>query len=96
MLAFAWGGVIRMMAEAAGAELDEIREVFERATFDRDIVLPYGTVEAGTQAGLRFEVQGIVDGEPKIIAEHVTRHGRRRRARVAERRAAPRASTASS
>jgi 4-hydroxy-tetrahydrodipicolinate reductase len=73
VLGFAWGGVIRMMAEAAGAELEEIREQFERATFDRDIVLPYGTIEAGTQAGLRFEVQGIVDGEPKIIAEHVTR-----------------------
>ena len=24
-------------------------------------------------AGLRFEVQGIVDGQPKIIVEHVTR-----------------------
>jgi 4-hydroxy-tetrahydrodipicolinate reductase len=73
VLGFAWGGVIRMIAEAVGAEVEETREVFERATLDRDIVLPFGTVEAGTQAGLRFEVQGIVDGEPKIIAEHVTR-----------------------
>jgi 4-hydroxy-tetrahydrodipicolinate reductase len=73
VLAFAWGGAIRMIAEAAGAELEEIREVHERATLDRDIVLPYGTVKAGTQAGLRFEVQGIVGGEPRIIAEHVTR-----------------------
>ena len=73
VLGFAWGGVIRMIAEAAGAELEEIREEYERATLDRDIVLPYGTVEAGTQAGLRFEVQGIVGGEPQIIAEHVTR-----------------------
>jgi 2,4-diaminopentanoate dehydrogenase len=73
VLAFAWGGVIRMIAEAAGAELDEIREVHEKAAIDRDIVLPYGTVEAGTQAGLRFEVQGIVGGRPVIIAEHVTR-----------------------
>jgi hypothetical protein len=73
VLGFAWGGVIRMIAEAAGAEVEEVREVFERATLDRDIVLPYGTVKAGTQAGLRFEVQGIVGGEPRIIAEHVTR-----------------------
>jgi 4-hydroxy-tetrahydrodipicolinate reductase len=73
VLGFAWGGVIRMMAEGLGAELDEIREVHERATLDRDIVLPFGTVEAGTQAGLRFEVQGVVGGEPRIIAEHVTR-----------------------
>jgi len=73
VLGFAWGGAIRMMAEAVGAEVEEIREVYERATLDRDIVLPYGTVEAGTQAGLRFEVQGIVGGQPRIICEHVTR-----------------------
>jgi 4-hydroxy-tetrahydrodipicolinate reductase len=73
VLGFAWGGAIRMMAEAVGAELDEIREVHERAALDRDIVLQYGTIGAGTQAGLRFEVQGIVGGEPRIIVEHVTR-----------------------
>jgi hypothetical protein len=32
-----------------------------------------GTFEAGTQGALRFEVQGIVDGEPVIVIEHVTR-----------------------
>jgi 4-hydroxy-tetrahydrodipicolinate reductase len=73
VLGFAWGGVIRMIAEAAGAEVEEVREIYERATLDRDIVLPYGTIAAGTQAGLRFEVQGIVGGEPRIIVEHVTR-----------------------
>ncbi|MCZ6714785.1 MAG: hypothetical protein O7B29_12645, partial [Deltaproteobacteria bacterium] len=30
-------------------------------------------VEPGTMAALRFEVQGIVDGRPAIIVEHVTR-----------------------
>jgi 4-hydroxy-tetrahydrodipicolinate reductase len=30
-------------------------------------------VAAGTTAALRFELQGIVNGEPKIILEHVTR-----------------------
>ena len=29
--------------------------------------------EKGTTAAMRFEVQGIVDGEPRIILEHVTR-----------------------
>ena len=32
-----------------------------------------GEFEAGTQGALRFEVQGIVDGEPGIVIEHVTR-----------------------
>ena len=32
-----------------------------------------GDFEAGTQGALRFEVQGIVGGEPLIVIEHVTR-----------------------
>jgi len=32
-----------------------------------------GLFERGTQGALRFEVQGIVDGEPRIVVEHVTR-----------------------
>jgi len=34
-----------------------------------------GAFEAGTQGALRFEVQGIVGGEPRIVIEHVTRIG---------------------
>ena len=30
-------------------------------------------IEEGTTAAMRFEVQGIVDGEPRIVVEHVTR-----------------------
>ena len=73
VLAFAWGGVVRMIAEALGVELDEIREVHERAALDHDVEIGVGSVPAGTQAGLRFEVQGIVGGEPRIVIEHVTR-----------------------
>ena len=32
-----------------------------------------GLFAAGTQGALRFEVQGIVDGVPRIVVEHVTR-----------------------
>lgn len=32
-----------------------------------------GTFEAGTQGAFRFEVQGIVDGHPRLVVEHVTR-----------------------
>src|SRR5262249_43072621 len=35
--------------------------------------VPSGPVPAGTMAGLRFEVQGMVRGRPAIVLEHVTR-----------------------
>ena len=63
-----------MIAAGLGVELDEIRETHERlpapTTFD---------IAAGQVAGrapwpaLRFEVQGIVNGRPAIVVEHVTR-----------------------
>ena len=34
---------------------------------------PIGRIEKDTMAALRFEVQGIVDGVPRLIVEHVTR-----------------------
>jgi 4-hydroxy-tetrahydrodipicolinate reductase len=73
VLSHAWSGAVRSIAEALGVELDELREVHERQGFDRDIEVAGRTVEAGTQAALRFEVQGIAHGRPVIIAEHVTR-----------------------
>jgi hypothetical protein len=73
VLAFAWGGVVAMIAEALDVELDEIREVSERRTTEHDFDIALGHVDAGTVAGLRFEVQGIVNGRPAIILEHVTR-----------------------
>jgi 4-hydroxy-tetrahydrodipicolinate reductase len=73
VLSHAWSGAVRTIADALGVELDELREVHERQAFDRDIEVAGRTVEAGTQAALRFEVQGIAHGRAVIIAEHVTR-----------------------
>ncbi len=68
-----WGGQVRMIARALGVELDEIRETLQRRALDETITNSMGTFEQGTQGGLRFEIQGIVDGEPLIVVEHVTR-----------------------
>jgi hypothetical protein len=68
-----WGGMVRLVARALDAELDEIKEVVERRPLERTVTTPVGTFEAGTQGALRFEIQGIVGGEPKIVVEHVTR-----------------------
>ena len=68
-----WGGGVRMIARGLGVELDEIREVLERRPLERTVTNAMGTFEQGTQGALRFEVQGIVAGEPRIVIEHVTR-----------------------
>ena len=70
--------MVKAIAAGLGVELDELREVHERLPAPADIDLGFGVVEAGTMAALRFEVQGIVDGEPRIVLEHVTRLRRRR------------------
>ncbi|HTW13605.1 MAG TPA: dihydrodipicolinate reductase [Nocardioides sp.] len=68
-----WGGQVRMIARALGVELDEIRETLERRALDTEVTNAMGTFVRGSQGALRFEVQGIVDGEPAIVVEHVTR-----------------------
>ena len=69
-----WGGQLRLMARALGVELDDIVETVDRRPLDDTVeTSAMGTFEAGTQGALRFEVQGIVDGDPVIVIEHVTR-----------------------
>jgi len=72
-LTFAWGGTLRLLAEGLGVELDEIRQVHERLPAPRTFETPMGKIEEGTMAALRFEVQGVVDGVPRLVVEHVTR-----------------------
>jgi len=72
-LRFAWGGTIRLLAEGLGLELDEIREAYEKRPATKPIFVLGRTVEPGTMAALRFEVQGIVKGRPVLVVEHVTR-----------------------
>ncbi|MFQ5415709.1 MAG: diacylglycerol kinase [Myxococcota bacterium] len=72
-LSFAWGGTVRVLAEGLGVELDEIREVHERRPALRPIQIGEHVVEEGSTAAIRFEVQGIVNGRPALVVEHVTR-----------------------
>jgi len=69
----AWGGAVHAMAAGLGVELEDIRETYEKWAATETFSVPSGTIAQGTMAGLRFEVQGIVGGEPRVIVEHVTR-----------------------
>ncbi|SDL27371.1 dihydrodipicolinate reductase [Nonomuraea jiangxiensis] len=69
-----WGGQVRLIAHALGAELDEITEALERRPLDATVSTAcMGEFQAGTQGAVRFEVQGVVGGEPRIVVEHITR-----------------------
>jgi 4-hydroxy-tetrahydrodipicolinate reductase len=73
VLSFAWGGVVKMLAAGLGVEIEELREVHERRPATEKIDLGFGVIEEGMTAALRFEVQGIVGGQPRIVVQHVTR-----------------------
>jgi hypothetical protein len=68
-----WQGQIRMVADALGVEVTEIRETFDRAMTERTLEVAMGTVEAGTCGALRMQAIGVVDGHEAIVIEHVTR-----------------------
>lgn len=68
-----WGGPLRALGEALGAPVSEIRTVIEKHALEESVTNAMGTFEAGTQGGFRFEVQGIVNGEPRLVVEHITR-----------------------
>jgi hypothetical protein len=69
----AWGPVIELVAAALDARLDAIVERHEVIVADEPIDIASGRVEAGTISGMRFEIVGVVDGQDRIVVEHVTR-----------------------
>jgi 2,4-diaminopentanoate dehydrogenase len=71
--ALAWGPVLHLVATAIGLQLDDVQETHEIIRADEDITIASGTVEKGTISGMRFEIIGLVDGQERIVVEHVTR-----------------------
>ena len=69
----AWGPVVALVADSLGLTLDEITERHDVLLADEDVEIASGTVEAGTISGMRFEIIGVVDGEERVVVEHVTR-----------------------
>jgi len=73
MLGIAWGTAIRQLAAGFGITVDEITESHEREPAPQAFDIAAGHIPKGGQAALRFEVHGIVNGQPAIVIEHVTR-----------------------
>ena len=68
-----WSGVIASIAEQLGVALDGIETNFELLPADEGFEYQGRRIEAGTIAGVRFEIAGVVKGATKIAVEHVTR-----------------------
>jgi 4-hydroxy-tetrahydrodipicolinate reductase len=54
-------------------ELDAVEEWHERLPAPDTFRVRSGAIEAGTAAGLRFEVRGLRHGRAVVVLEHVTR-----------------------
>lgn len=77
ILRVGWGGMVRMIADALGLELEGMREKFDRAYTEEAYDTAMMHVPAGSCEAVHFELEGIVGGKPLIVTEHVNRlrHG---------------------
>lgn len=70
---FGWGPVLHQLAAGLGAEIDHIAEDVERIATDTGFDTPTGRIEAGMIAAMRSTLTAYVDGEPRLVVDHVTR-----------------------
>ncbi|MBO0884493.1 MAG: diacylglycerol kinase, partial [Mycobacterium sp.] len=73
VLSLAWGSVVRQLAAGLGVELDTVEEMYVREPAPDDFEIASGHIPKGSAAALRFEVLGLVNGDPVVVLEHVTR-----------------------
>lgn len=64
---------MRMLADALGVTLDEVRYHREAAVTDRDITIAAGTIEAGTVAAMKLHFDGMLHGRVAIAFELIWR-----------------------
>jgi hypothetical protein len=72
-----WGSMVRMIADAIGVELDDMRETYERRFAPEAFDTPMMHVAKDTCCAVRFQLEGIAFGRPVVVTEHVNRLGER-------------------
>jgi hypothetical protein len=68
-----WGPTVAMLADALGVALESIDEAHRVIYADEDFDIASGRIPKGTVSGMSFEIQGMVDGEARIVVEHITK-----------------------
>jgi hypothetical protein len=67
------GGSVAMIGDGIRAKLDEIVTTIEFDLAADGFDIATGPIEKGTIAAERIRASGIINGSPRIVAEHVTR-----------------------
>ncbi|HTZ10658.1 MAG TPA: hypothetical protein VMB72_16415 [Acidimicrobiales bacterium] len=75
ILVMSWGATVPMIAHAVGIELDGITTSWTKWVTDKPVTTAKGVIEPGNVAAIRFTIDGMVRGEPRISLEHVNRVG---------------------
>jgi 2,4-diaminopentanoate dehydrogenase len=75
ILVMSWGATVPMMAHAVGVELDEITSTWEKWVTEKPVDSAKGTIQPGEVAAIRFTINGMYKGEPRICLEHINRVG---------------------
>jgi 4-hydroxy-tetrahydrodipicolinate reductase len=75
ILVMSWGATVPMMAHAVGIELDEITTTWDKWVTDTEITTAKGVINPGEVAAIRFTVNGMFGGAPRVCLEHVNRVG---------------------
>jgi hypothetical protein len=68
-----WGPSVAMLADAMGVALDSIDEAHRVIYADEDFDIASGRIAKGTVSGMSFEIKGMVDGQARIVIEHITK-----------------------
>lgn len=64
---------MRMLADALGVQLDEVRYHREAAVTEHDLSIAAGTIDAGTVAAMKLHFDGILHGKVAIAFELIWR-----------------------
>jgi 4-hydroxy-tetrahydrodipicolinate reductase len=68
-----FASTLTLLADAMGVKIDEFVEAHTFIHADEPFDTTAVHIPAGTISGARFEVRGMVGGEPRLVIEHVTR-----------------------
>jgi hypothetical protein len=73
-LKMVWEPMLHIVASALEISLDSVETHVERRALEQSVDVPtMGVFEAGTQGAFRFEVRGILNGQTRLVVEHITR-----------------------
>lgn len=74
-LAALWAPIVHLVADGLGLPLDQVDTTIEAWLATERYQVASGWVEPGTIGAMRFRLAGVVDGEDRVILEHITRMG---------------------